>query len=224
MPFKVRCTCTGFAGDVESFPCHFDYKIGESFTYDGERFEGRICQGLFRTIIPVIHITMLSGNKHHESILFRYSGLSLKDPSYKPYDGIGFRPITEVPEGTDEKYYLFSAGQKPRRPEALLKDGYGLPCHDCRTSAFFVCEPVDIAGGGDTLPYYRREMDILQKIKAEPGLNAEQILSKYSPQEREEIYPPLTPVNVPLILDELAEVNYIELKDGRAYPKNLRGK
>jgi hypothetical protein len=31
----------------------------------------------------------------------------------------------------------------------------------------------------------------------------------------------LTPTNVPLMLDELAEVNYIGIKNGKAYPKNL---
>jgi hypothetical protein len=37
MPFKVRCKLIGFMNDVDRFPCHFDYKIGEEFTYDGER-------------------------------------------------------------------------------------------------------------------------------------------------------------------------------------------
>jgi hypothetical protein len=36
--------------------------------------------------------------------------------------------------------------------------------------------------------------------------------------ERDEIYPPLYSVNVQLMLDELEEVGYVELKDGKAYP------
>ncbi|MFH1647837.1 MAG: hypothetical protein ABID71_09185 [Chloroflexota bacterium] len=36
MPFKVRCKLIGFMNDAEKFPCHFDYQIGEEFTYDGE--------------------------------------------------------------------------------------------------------------------------------------------------------------------------------------------
>jgi uncharacterized repeat protein (TIGR04076 family) len=42
MPFKVKCTLVSFTGDPENFPCHFNYEIGDAFTYDGEKFEGRI--------------------------------------------------------------------------------------------------------------------------------------------------------------------------------------
>jgi uncharacterized repeat protein (TIGR04076 family) len=223
MPFKVRCKCIGFVGDVEHFPCHFDYQLGEEFTYDGERFEGRVCQGLFRTLIPIIQITMFSGNKHHERILFRYSGPNARDPSMKEYDGIGFRPLKAPPEGADEKYFLYYGGKKPRRPQELVsKGGYGVPCHDCRTSVFFMCEPVDLASGGDARPYYNREISILEKVKAEPGLTAEEVLNRFSEWEREEIYPPLTRINVQLMLEELTEVDYLELKEGRAYPKERR--
>lgn len=77
-----------------------------------------------------------------------------------------------------------------------------------------------MASGGYTLPYYRREMSILEKIKEKPGITVDEILDKFTDFERDEIYPPLYPVNVQLMLDELAEVNYIELRDGKAYPKN----
>jgi uncharacterized repeat protein (TIGR04076 family) len=221
MPFKVRCKCVGFAGDVEHFPCHFNYQIGEEFTYNGERFEGRICQGLFRTIIPIIHITMYSGNRHHERILFRYSVPIMKDPSMKKYDGVGFRPLKGPPPGVDTNKLLYFSGKKPgQATELITKGGYGVPCHDCKTSAFFVCEPVGLADGGDSIPYYRREINILEKIKNEPGITVDEILKNFSQWEREEIYPPLTHINVSLMLDELAEVDYIEIKEGKAYPKN----
>jgi len=64
------------------------------------------------------------------------------------------------------------------------------------------------------------EMTILEKIRNEPGITADEILSKFTEWEREEIYPPLSTINVRLMLDELAEVNYIELRDGKAYPKS----
>ena len=53
MPYKVRCTLVSFTGDPEHFPCHFNYEIGDNFTYDGERFEGRICNGLLKNMAPV---------------------------------------------------------------------------------------------------------------------------------------------------------------------------
>ena len=216
MPFKVRGKLIGFANDVERFPCHFDYKIGEEFTYDGEKIEGRICPGVLLTMVPTIWQTFFMGNGAYERIIFKYSGLSAKDPSMKKYDGIGFRPLKEVPEGSGTSSTIVVS---PERPTSLKK-GHGFACADCRTSAYFAVETIDLASGGYTLPYYKREMDILEKIKAEPGLTVDDILGKYTKWEREEVYPPLGPVNVRLMLEELAEVNYIELRDGKAYPKS----
>lgn len=53
--FKVRCKLVSFEGDEAIFPCHFNYKIGDEFYYDGVHFTGRICPGLFASMMPVIH-------------------------------------------------------------------------------------------------------------------------------------------------------------------------
>jgi hypothetical protein len=91
-------------------------------------------------------------------------------------------------------------------------------CGDKRTLAQFLCEPVDIAGGGYDQPYYRREMALLEKIQAEPGIDTEEIRNRFTEWELEEIYPPLTPIMVRLMLNELSLVNYIEIREGKAYP------
>jgi hypothetical protein len=65
-----------------------------------------------------------------------------------------------------------------------------------------------------------RQMNILEKIKAEPGISKEEIRNRFSEWEREEIYPPLTPLILEFLLDELVEVNYIEIRDGKVYPKS----
>jgi uncharacterized repeat protein (TIGR04076 family) len=215
MPFKVRVRLVGFVNDVENFPCHFDYKVGEEFTYDGERFEGRICPGVMLTMVPTIWHTFFLGGRAYERIIFRYSGLSAKDPSMKPYDGIGFRPLKTVPEEAQKKAAIVVPAERPKE----LMGGAGFACADCRTSAYFVVEPYDLASGGYCLPYYKREMSILEKIRRRPGVGAEEILEEFSEWEREEVYPPLSIVNVRLMLQELAEVGYIELIDGKAYPK-----
>jgi hypothetical protein len=214
MPFKVRFKMIEFMGDVEHFPCHFDYKIGDEITFDGAEFKGRICHGLLYYMAPVLRAVMFTGNTTIEKNLFRYSGLSAKDLSRKKYDGIGFRPLTGPLPGSAERLLKYMPHKRPTKPVK----GWGFACIDCRTSAFFVAEPVDIASGGDCLPYYRREMNILEKVKKQPGITAKQLLASYSKKEREEIYPPLTLMNVPLILDELAQVGYIELRKGKAYP------
>lgn len=42
MAFVVRARLVAFMGDEERFPCHFLYKIGDEFIYDGEEFHGRV--------------------------------------------------------------------------------------------------------------------------------------------------------------------------------------
>lgn len=214
MPFKVRGKLIGFMNDVERFPCHFDYEIGEEFTYDGERIEGRICPGVLLTMVPTIWQTFFSGKRAYERIIFKYSGLDVKDPSMKKYDGIGFRPLKEAPKDSGQKSNIVAT---PERPQAL-KGGGSFACADCRTSAYFSVEPIDVASGGYTLPFYKREMNILEKVKENPGMTVEEILQKFTDFERDEIHPPLYNVIVQLMLDELEEVGYVELKDGKAYP------
>jgi len=217
MPFKVRCKLVAFVGDVENFPCHFDYQIGDEFTYNGEKFEGKICNGLLKNMVSVIWDTVFYGPGDDERFIYLYSGLSAKDPSMKEYDGIGFRPLKKAPEGADEKYLKSISAELPK---SLIKRGRSFTCDDTRTGAHFICEPVGLADGGDMLTYYKREMDILEKIKDKPGMTVDEILNKYTKWEREELYPPIYSVNLSLMLGELATVDYIEMQDGKAYPKN----
>jgi uncharacterized repeat protein (TIGR04076 family) len=208
MPYKVRAKLVGFMGNPEKFPCHFGYEIGEEFTYDGERFEGRVCAGLVRTVVADMLIMATSGYKHFERIMFKYhGGPSVKDESMKKYDGVGFRMAKEAPN--------------PKMAAFIPKPGGGriTQCGDPLTLASFELEVVGLAPGGYFKGDYMREMSILDKIKAEPGLTIDGILSSYNDFERNEIYPQLNPDLVRLMLDELETVNYIELKEGKAYPK-----
>ena len=50
--FKVRCKLVAFEADEEMYPCHFNYKIGEEIYYYGVHFTGRICPGLFPSMMP----------------------------------------------------------------------------------------------------------------------------------------------------------------------------
>ena len=218
MPFKVRCKLVSFMGDFDNFPCHFDYKIGDEFYYDGEKFEGKICNGLLKNMASVIWNTVFYGQGDYDRMVYLYSGLSARDPSMKKYDGVGFRPLQKIPEGADPKY-LRSIPAEP--PKNLIKRQRGFVCDDTRTGAYFICEPIDIASGGDMLTHFNRAMSILEKVKEQPGMTVNEILNKYSRFEREEIYPPIYELNVSLMLDEMAVVNYIEIRDGKAFPKYL---
>ena len=83
----------------------------------------------------------------------------------------------------------------------------------------FVAEAIDLASAGFDTPYYMREMSILEKIKDEPGIQTEMIIKRFTDWERDEIFPPLTPVMVELMLSELSETGYIRIDQGKVYPQ-----
>ncbi len=217
MAYKVRCRLVSFRGDVENFPCHFGYKIGDEFIYDGEKFIGRVCSGLFSTnMLSVIDTIRYSGNLHYGHFPWLYSGYSLRDPKMKKYDGIGWSNIKEnkIPEGVSKESLA-----KTLPIPITRQGGGGFHCADLRTIAVFRAEPYGLSDQGFDLPFYKREMSIWEKIKAEPGRTPAEVLEKFTKWEREDIYPPLGPVNIELLMAELEGSGYIEFRDGRAYPK-----
>lgn len=205
MPFKVRCRLIAFMGDEGTYPCHFGYKVGDEFIYDGEKFIGEVCVGVLTTMVPAIKFIHDVGNKGCERVAYRYAGHSRLDPGMKQYDGVGFAPVKEV------------KGQEGKREAPSVK-GWPFVCGDSKTSALFVAEPFDLASGRLDLPYYRRQMSLLEKVRNEPGIRTDAVISRFSDWERDEIFPPLTPVLVKILLDELAEVGYIEIREGKIYP------
>jgi uncharacterized repeat protein (TIGR04076 family) len=211
--FKVRCKLIGFLGDEKIFPCHFNYKIGDEFYYDGVEFTGRICPGLLASMTPVIHGVFLLGNKYFENVMYRYRGLDKRDPAMAKYDGIGYRPLEELPPGFPEKFSQMN-------PDAFKNQkarGGHFVCGDTRILAEFSCEAVDLSDSDYAQPFYRREIAILEKIEAEPGIKIDEILERFTDFERDKISPPLTPVLLEVLLDALTDMNYIEIRDGRAY-------
>jgi uncharacterized repeat protein (TIGR04076 family) len=203
--FKVQCTLISFKGDEQKYPCHFNYKIGDQFYYDGVNFTGRICPGLLASMMPVIHGVYLLGNKYSENIMYRYRGHDVRDPAMMKYDGAGFRPIVSAPD-TDADV-------------TKVKVGHFL-CGDDRTLAHFSCEPVDLSDSDYAQPFYRREIAILKKIKDEAGIQISEIIKRFNDFERKQISPPLTHALVRVLLEALVDMRYIEVRDGRAYATN----
>jgi uncharacterized repeat protein (TIGR04076 family) len=197
--FKVKCTLIAFEGDEKTYPCHFNYKIGDEFFYDGVNFTGRICPGLLAPMMPMVHGVFLLGNKYFENVMYRYRGHDARDAAMKKYDGAGFRPL---------------AASEATAPKTM--SGHFV-CGDSRTLAHFTCEAVDIADSDYAQPFYRRELAVLEKIRKAPGIQTDDIINWFTPFEREKISPPLTPVLVKVLLDALADMNYIEIREGRAY-------
>ncbi len=212
--YKVRCKLVKFEGDEQTFPCHFRYKIGDEFYYDGVNFTGRFCPHLILAMTPVVYGVHLLGHKYSENVPFRYRGRDMVDPAMAKYDGIGFRPLKTVSEESRLKsegvMSLASGTQKAR--------GAHFMCSDSRTLAHWSCEPVDLSDSDFCKPFYRRAIAILEKIEAEPGIKLDAIRSRFTKFELEDISPPLTPVLTLVLLEALEDMNYINVRESQAYP------
>jgi uncharacterized repeat protein (TIGR04076 family) len=209
--FKVRCRLIAFDGDEETFPCHFNYRIGEEFYYDGVYFTGRICPGLFFSMMPVIHNVHLMGNGYSVNIPYKYR-LDVRDPDMIKYDGAGFSPRKALPESGPPSMRLLETLSKNETVK-----GARFACSDTRTLAQFLCEAVDLSDSDYCQPFYRRALAILDKIKAEPGIKGMEIPVRFTPFERDEISPTLTPPFVQVMLGALTEMNYIRLENNGFY-------
>jgi len=210
--FKVRCRLIAFDGDEENFPCHFNYRIGDEIYYDGVYFTGRICQGLFPTMFPVVHNVHLMGNRYPSNIAFKYRTFDSREPEMAKYDGAGFAPRKRLPDKVPESMKTFN----PTLREEKVR-GMRFGCLDTRTLAQFSCQAVDLSDADYCQPFYRRAIGILDRITADPGIKAESILAAFSPFEREEVSPILTPALVKVLMNGLEDVGYIEIgEDGAA--------
>jgi uncharacterized repeat protein (TIGR04076 family) len=210
--FKVRCRLIAFDGDEETFPCHFNYKIGDEFYYDGVYFTGRICSGLFASMMPVIHNVHLMGNGFSRNIPYKYR-FDVRNPDMAKYDGAGFSPRKTLPESGPPSLRILN----PLSPKKETIRGARFTCSDTRTLAQFLCEAIDLSDSDYCQPFYRRALAILDKIAKEPGIKPPEILERFTPFERDDISPTLTPPFLEVMLAALIEMDYVVLKDEGLY-------
>jgi ribosomal protein S19E (S16A) len=81
----------------------------------------------------------------------------------------------------------------------------------------FKLEAFDLADDGDCVTYFRRMMGILSKVSKQQGVSVDKLLSLYSKEEIEDIYPSLSPVMMQMLVEELTLMSYLEIKDSEAY-------
>jgi hypothetical protein len=206
--FKVQCTLIAFDGDIENFPCHFHYHIGDEITYDGVYFTGRICQGLFPTMFPIVHNVHLMGNRYPAGIAFKYRTFDVVNPEMAKYDGVGFSPRKDFPDKVPPSMKTLH----PSLKEGKIR-GMRFACLDTRTLAQFSCKAVDLSDADYCQPFFRRAVSILDRIVAAPGITATEIFKQFTPFEKEEISPVLTVPLVNVMLNGLEDVGYIEFND-----------
>jgi hypothetical protein len=222
--FQVKAIAIGFGGDEQKYPCHFQHKIGDTFIYDGEKYIGRICPGFSAVVVPRMMDFYAAGPRLVPTpqyyYAFWYAPVSRRDPSRKKLDGIGFRNVlhTEVePRGSIASLQPAHAFDwPPLKERTVFLDRSIVTCGDTRTSLMMKIEAFDLADKGDSVTYFRRQMSILNKVLAKPEINVDKILSEFSKEQIEEIYPALSPILVKILAEELMLMDYLKIENGLA--------
>ena len=222
MAFQVKATVVGFAGDEEKYPCHFQHKVGDEFIWDGEKFIGRLCPYVATNVVTRMMTLARMGPRFAPPLWyspFWYAPVSRRDPSLKKYDGLGFRNILEtVAEPPQHVATLQPKGafSWPPLKERTVAQDEVVVCGDTRTSTVLKLEVIDLSDKGDAVPYFRRQMSILHKVAAKPGISTDKILDEFTKDEIEIPYPALNQVLIEALNEELDLMGYLELKDGKA--------
>ncbi len=219
--FQSRAIVIDFLGDKDKYPCHHGHKIGDEFIFDGERFIGTICPSLAPLVVPKMIDLHAAGPRYRDSIYyfpFLYSPVSVEDPALKKYDGAGYRNVLET--YTESKYHmanLASSGFKwPPPEERIVRKDVTVICPDYRTSVKVKLEAFDLSEKGRNMPYFRRQMVILDKIQRKPVIEVYKILGEFSNEQIEGIYPALSPIMVRILVEEMELMSYVETHDGKA--------
>jgi uncharacterized repeat protein (TIGR04076 family) len=222
--FQVRATVVGFLGDEEKYPCHFRHKIGDQFIYDGEKYTGRVCPSLSAQIVPRMMDFFAAGPRKVPTpkyyYAFWYAPVSRKDDEKKKYDGIGFRNVLETAIEPDRHIANLKPAHAfdwpPVSERTVGLDNSTVVCGDTRTSLVMKIEAFDLAELGDSTPYFRREMSILNRVLPKPGIKITQILKEFSKEEINEIYPALSPILIQVLSEELQVLDYLKIENGKA--------
>ena len=223
--FQVKATVIGFLGDEEKYPCHFQHQIGDTFIYDGEKFIGRICPSVTRLLIPAMMPLHAAGPREMPPAgyyyPFWYAPISRKDPGLKKYDGLGFRNVLETSAEPD--YHMANLAPKgsyqwpPIDERAVARESSTVVCPDIRTAMVIKAEAFDLSEKGYDVPYFRRQMTILDRVLKAEGIPVNEIINQFSREEIEGIYPALSPILITCLNQELELVGLLKLIDGKAF-------
>lgn len=223
MSFKVKATLVAWLGDPERYPCHFCYELGDEIIFDGESVIGRVCPDLLPPLAEKAMAMHVAGPRYVDPgywYPFWYAPPSVKDLSFKKYDGLGFKNVLQTI--IEPPYHLRTLQDPnsfkwPPHPERTVAKDVMVICPDVRTSGLFRLEVIDLSDKGFDVPYFRRQMSIMNKVLGKQGVDKSRILELFTDDEKMNIYPPLVPEMLNPLVEELELVNYMEFKDGKAY-------
>jgi uncharacterized repeat protein (TIGR04076 family) len=224
--FKVKATVIGFGRDETKYPCHFRYKVGDEIIFNGEAIIGRVCPNMLGPMGQAFTALFASGGRHKEGEApgsyypFWHSPLSVFDPAYARFDGVGFRPTLKRPEEdyvfvADETFFDQPPGGKFFIGKGTEKRSIMLTCGDNHTLTQFKVEAFDLADRGDALPYYRRALSILARVAKKPGIAVDKVIGEFTRDETDNIYPSLGQRIVGVLVGELELLGYVTNADGK---------
>ncbi len=219
--FKVKATVVDFIGDKERYPCHHGHKLGDEFIFDGAEFTGHICPSFAIDVVPTMIRVHADGPRYKDYIHyypFLYAPLSVEAPEQKEYDGLGFRNVLQTI--TEPKYHVANligtgAFKWPPPEHRITQRDVRVICPDYRTSVVVKIEAFDVSDAGRNIPFYRREMAILDKVLKKPGIGARDILGEFTREQVVGIYPALSQAMIESLLEELELMGYLEIRDGQ---------
>ena len=221
MPFKSRATLVAWKGDTERYPCHFMYEIGDQITFDGEKIEGRICPDMLTELATKLQALHVAGPRYVDPgyyYAFWYAPPSIVNPELAKYDGNGFEPVLKTIE---EPPFHMRHLQDPKsfnwppHPERTVAKDVTMFCPDIRTSGLFIFDVYDLADTGQDLPYFRRQMTIMDRAAKKGGsVPVSEIGNMYDNFELMEIYPPLVKEMIEPLIDELVLLEMATVEDG----------
>ncbi|WP_258360369.1 hypothetical protein [Moorella sulfitireducens (nom. illeg.)] len=223
MSYKVKATLVAFLGEPDKYPCHFCYELGDEIIFDGEKCIGRVCPDLFPPLVQKAMAMHVAGPRYVDPgywYPFWYAPPSVKDLSLKKYDGLGFRNVlkTIIEPPTHMRNLLPpDAFVWPPTKERVVAKDVTVLCPDLRTAGLFKLEVIDLSDKGFDVPYFRRQMCILDRVIKNPGINLDKIPSKFTEKQIMDIYPPLVPEMLRPLAEEIELVGYMEIKDGQCF-------
>ena len=217
--FKVKTTVVEFLGEVEKYPCHHQYRIGDEFIFDGAEFQGSICPSLAISVIPRMMEIHSAGPRYKDYIHyypFLYAPDSVDDPQSKIVDGLGYKNTFNPRPNPAYHVANLTASSKFKWPpqSRITQRDVRLICPDYRTSVVVKIEAFDLSDTGRNIPFFRREMTLLDRIISHPGILAGKLLSLFSSEQIENIYPALSQPMVEALLEELELMGYLVIQDG----------
>jgi len=218
--FQVKATVVAFLGNEKLYPCHMNHKIGDEIIFDGESYIGRLCPDVWGLIVPKVIALHQAGPRYIEWASyypFWYCSPSERDLSMKKYDGVGFKNVlkTIVPPQYDMATLVNPEAFQwpPSEKEGLVREPTVI-CPDSRTSMLMKLEAFDLSEKGFDTAYFRRQMAILSKLLVKGGIETNKILSTFTKQEIEGIYPPLGKGIVRMLTEELELMGYVKTVKG----------